>query len=554
VTRANLNRGLKLAKRADANFDAGRLDEALPDYGRAVTLLEPGADQVPKAFARACIRLGLCQRAASDLDAGAASLERAAAFALARGLGPHRAEACRLRASLADQRGHVEVAERWLRRALSAYTDLGSVPGSVATLIALGRAERARADLESARDRFAQAEQIAAEAGFVAGRADALANLGNIHRIQADLDAAQACFEAVLAVARQIGHLGMEARALTDLGNVASARGERDEAVRFYQEARGLQKAAGDAPGAAANACNVANLWAQSGRLREAAAAYRGALAALRAKAPARTVIDVSLLYAQTLAKLGQLEESHAVLVQASERAQAIDYAAGERRVAATLAAQDLVAGNVRRSRERHATVVAAFRDDPVPADEVAVLLGAVDADLSAEEYAVAKARLERAELLVETRGLVRYRALLHLAQATLQARRANDPVAAADELLTMADVLDSHNLPVEALATRLDAADFVLPQTPADLVEAARALGSKAAELDALSLQAQVEGASIETFVALRAEAEALGMIQLMAAIARRQAQVHARQDLEALANAATEAGALWEARLCRI
>ncbi len=544
--------GLRLAAEADACFAAGDRVQAEPLYAAAVEALTSVEGSAPKALARALIRHALCLRASGDPSRAAQALERAARSARAAGLSAHEAEASRLRAAVAEQRGDLETVDRWLRRALTAYTEGGSVKGAVATLNAMGRACRASGDLARACARFEQAQKIAAEAGYLEGRADALENLGNLFRVQADLEAAEAAFEAVLAVGEQTGDDALTARALSDLGNVAAARDQRARAMGLYERARAIQVAAGDACAAASNMCNMAGLWARSGRLKDASEAYREALADLTEVGGARVVIDVTLLLAQAVGKLGDLVESEQLLLQAAERAEAIDYVAGERRIAATLAGHELAAGRVDRSRERHVAAVAGVRDDGVPADEVAVLLGATDADLAAEEYGVASARMERAAHLVHTRDLVRYKALLAFAEASLEARRRGG-AEAAFTLLTAADLLDSVDRPAEALAARLSAADFAPPEDPRELVKVAAQLGSAAAKWDAQSVLAVANREGPEAFEALISQARGCGMELVALAIERRCAELHCPERLDDLAAQAEACGASWQARLCR-
>ena len=544
--------GLALLQTADAAFSKGKMAEAETAYRKALTLLMDRAQHIPKALARGLIRWAICLKAGGDVEASADALERAVVLAQAHRAFPHAAEAARLRAALAELAGDSERFEQWSTRALTAYGEAGDAAGSAMMLMSLGRARRLRAQYGDALELFEKALGIADQAELSILSADALAHLGNVYRVQGQLDKAAALFERAMRIGEEEQNRGLVARALTDLGNVAVARGKWDNAVERYEHAAACYASVGQSVAAAATACNLAGIWMLRGELKRALHRVTQSRQVLSADVAPNVVVDTMLLQAQICAKSGSLAECDRVLSAIPARLAHDTYSVGERRLASFQASRKLLDGEVTRAREMHADVVARMRGVSVVADEISALLSAVAADLAAEAYDAADARLKRAQALLASRSKGRFGVLIGAGRASLDAQMASDPEQGAGAFERGARDLEDRGYRLEALSLRLKAADLVLPSAAEWLNEGVRcqALGLA---LTSQSFLCVIHTSSTERFEDLSSRARQAGLRRVEAAIERRRAALHAPHELESLAHAATGRGDLWEARQCR-
>jgi tetratricopeptide (TPR) repeat protein len=210
----------------------------------------------------------------------------AAAVALHVALGKPRssywADALRLAAVFAGQRGEHLRANALFDESLAVYEESGDQGGRAATLTYQGRMARVQGDYERAGRLEEQALTLAREAGDQGGITWALLNLGGVALDQGDLAAARTRLEEALTFCRIRGELVRAAWVLLNLGHIAHAAGNAGEAQERLEESLALFQRLGSLGGVAAVFVAVGNVAYTQGDDAQAVALYRNSLTMLQ--------------------------------------------------------------------------------------------------------------------------------------------------------------------------------------------------------------------------------------------------------------------------------
>jgi tetratricopeptide (TPR) repeat protein len=133
-----------------------------------------------------------------------------------------------------------------LRRALTAFRQVGDPSGTAWALKILGDVEARLGDLEAAIEHHREALAIDRQLGNRAGEAWALTNIGSVHLRAGRPDHATRHQREALGMFRLAGERYGEATALNGLGEAASAAGHAEQALAYHAAA---QTAAADCGG-----------------------------------------------------------------------------------------------------------------------------------------------------------------------------------------------------------------------------------------------------------------------------------------------------------------
>ena len=91
-------------------------------------------------------------------------------------------------------------------------------------------------DLDTAKEHFLAAMNIAKERGDKRPLAKIYNNLGNIYELQMNNDEALSCNKERLKVAKELNDQNGIGKALANLGNLSHVVGNLKEAIAFYEE------------------------------------------------------------------------------------------------------------------------------------------------------------------------------------------------------------------------------------------------------------------------------------------------------------------------------
>ena len=142
--------------------------------------------------------------------------------------------------------GHLDLAERYLRKALRIQTQIGDSLCEAIQLQSLGNVYLQRGELDKSEEHHKEALKIHREIGNREGEAMQLSGLGNVYFQRGELDKSEEHHKEALKIHREIGNREGEANALGNLGNVCDKRGDPDKAEEYYKEALGVHREIGD--------------------------------------------------------------------------------------------------------------------------------------------------------------------------------------------------------------------------------------------------------------------------------------------------------------------
>ncbi len=580
---------------------AGRFDDALDQYGRAVSLLDGalvGADaDLTQAVAARRVAVGL----ALARDARRGRLLEAAERAVREVLegpvavDPATALLCRVMQALlgADAAAH-DMVERWravlVAAGLVAPTDparareaerlahghlaeaalaanaikyasihieaLGAcvdadTPERGEYLLARGRLHRLRGEVEASQEALQEALPLFGAARDTAAMARVLLQLGNLRREAGASGRARELFERALALAEPSEDPDVIAAALTDLGNALSALGDSDTARARYAEAVDVLSGAEPTPArreALIGALvNLASREAELGRVDAAIPRLEAAIDALLALGRPRAASDVGLLLGQLLARDGRLIDAERRFASALAHAEASGHMSSAARLMVSRAALAHARGDLSAAEAGYAAGIAKLLQHKRIIDAVVPALARVELALIRRDFAAARAALAGPPLAGLPSGTREADDVALMAARVDHAASSSEAHAAI--LAASAARLVATGRPLEGLAAVTALVDLA-PRGDAEArirLEAAvaavpgRLEGALALEVE--GLRAWHAGAA-ETLRALRARAAAAGLRLLALRFGRQAIEAGASDLHDTLVSEAAELG----------
>jgi tetratricopeptide (TPR) repeat protein len=168
----------------------------------------------------------------------------------------------RLLGMTAHDRGRLDEAEDWYRKALTIKEDLGNRPGMASSYHELGTTAYLRGRLDEAEDWYRKALTIKEDLGNRPGMALTYGQLGITAHMRGLLDEAEDWYRKALTIFEELGDRPHMASAYHELGITAQARGRLDQAEDWYRKALTIAEELGNRPG-------MASTYAQLGLLAE---------------------------------------------------------------------------------------------------------------------------------------------------------------------------------------------------------------------------------------------------------------------------------------------
>ena len=178
----------------------------------------------------------------------------------------------------AQRRGRLDEADDWYGKALTIAEELGNRPGMALIYHQLGNTAHMRGRPDEAGDWYRKALTIKEELGDRPGMAITYHQLGMTAQNRGRLDEADDWFRKALTINEELGNRPRMARTYAQLGNTALERGRLDEAEDWYRKSLTIFQELGDQPHMAAT-YHALGITAQArGRLDEAGDWFRKAL------------------------------------------------------------------------------------------------------------------------------------------------------------------------------------------------------------------------------------------------------------------------------------
>jgi tetratricopeptide (TPR) repeat protein len=180
---------------------------------------------------------------------------------------------------IAQDRGQLDQAEDWYRKALAIWEELGDRPGLAASYHQLGGVAQGREQLDQAEDWYRQTLTIEEELGDQPHLAGTYHALGMVAQDRGQLDQAEDWYRKALAIWEELGDRPGLADTYHQLGMVAQNRGQLDDAEDWYLESLAIEEELGNHPGLASSYHQLGVVDQLRGRLDGAADWYRKAMA-----------------------------------------------------------------------------------------------------------------------------------------------------------------------------------------------------------------------------------------------------------------------------------
>ncbi len=179
---------------------------------------------------------------------------------------------------IAEDRGRLDEADAWYRKALTIDEQLGDQPGMATTYHQLGITAQRRGRFDEADDWYRKSLSIKEEADNQPGMADTYHQLGSTAHERGRLDDAEDWYRKSLTINGKLGNQPGMADTYHQLGITAQRRGRLDEADDWYRKSLSIKEKLGDQPGMANTYHHLGMTAQERGRLDEADDWYRKAL------------------------------------------------------------------------------------------------------------------------------------------------------------------------------------------------------------------------------------------------------------------------------------
>ena len=251
-------------EQASRQMRAGQLDQAGQTYRRALAYLQdqPETEWTRTNISVAYHQLGITAQDRGRLDEAEDWYRRAIHIREELGLRALLASDYHQLGTTAQARGRLDEAEDWYRRSLAIEEELGNRPGLAISYHQLGITAHARGRLDEAEDWYRKALAIEEELGDRPGMASTYHQLGNAAHLSGRLDEAEDWYRKSLAIKEELGNRPGMASTYHQLGITAQDRGRLDEAEDWYRRSLAIEEELGSRP-------SLALTYAQLGLLAE---------------------------------------------------------------------------------------------------------------------------------------------------------------------------------------------------------------------------------------------------------------------------------------------
>jgi tetratricopeptide (TPR) repeat protein len=238
---------------ANRQKDAGQPDKAAQTYRRILAWLhgQPETDWTRGNIAVIYHQLGWTAQDRGRLEEAEHWYRKALAISEELGDRPGMATSYHHLGMTAQDRGRLEEAEDWYRKALAISEELGNRPYLASTYHQLGITAQDRGRLEEAEDWYRKALAIKEELGDRPGMAITYHQLGMTAQDRGRLDEADDWYRQAIQIREELGLRAMLATDYHQLGITAQHRGRLEEADDWYRKSLAIKEELGNVPGMA---------------------------------------------------------------------------------------------------------------------------------------------------------------------------------------------------------------------------------------------------------------------------------------------------------------
>jgi len=173
------------------------------------------------------------------------------------------------------QKGHLEGALEYYRKALKIHEKIGNLSGMASDYGNIGLILEQKGDLEGAIGNHREALKMFESLGDLRGAARSYGNIGNALVQAGDLDGALKNHRKSLDINEGLRDLSEMAKNYNNIGVVVKEKGQFEEALKSHMQALRINKSIGRRDGIAINYCNIGNVLALQGNLDAALESYR---------------------------------------------------------------------------------------------------------------------------------------------------------------------------------------------------------------------------------------------------------------------------------------
>jgi tetratricopeptide (TPR) repeat protein len=260
--------------------DTGQSDQAAQTYRQALAYLQdqPDAEWTHSSISVLYHQLGMTAQQRGLLDEADDWYRRAIQIREELGLRALLATDYHQLGSVAQQGGRLDEADEWYGKALTIKEELGDRPGMAATYHQLGITAQDRGRLDEADEWYRRALTIFEEFGDRPRMAITYHQLGMTAQDRGRLDEADEWYRRALTIDEELGNRPYVAEACHQLGTTALRRDRLDEADDWYRRALTIEEDLSDRPNMAATHHQLGITAQRFGRLDEADEWYRKSL------------------------------------------------------------------------------------------------------------------------------------------------------------------------------------------------------------------------------------------------------------------------------------
>jgi tetratricopeptide (TPR) repeat protein len=301
-----------ISRQADRQKAAGQPDQAAQTYRRALNYLQhqPQNDWIRENIASTCHNLGATAQDRGRLDEAEDWYRKALTINEQRGDRQHMAATYHQLGITAQTRGRLDEAEDWYRKALTITEELGNRPHMALSYHQLGIIAQDRGRLDEAEDWAHKALAIKEELGDRRGMARTYHQLGVIAQNSWRLDEADDWYRKSLTINEQLGNRPDMALTYQQLGITAQIRGRLDEADDWYRKSLTIKEELGDRRGMASTYYQLGRTAQDRRRLDEADDWYRKSLTINEQLGDRRVIAGIYHQFGMTAQDRGRLDEA----------------------------------------------------------------------------------------------------------------------------------------------------------------------------------------------------------------------------------------------------
>jgi tetratricopeptide (TPR) repeat protein len=254
-----------IGRQGSRQLAAGQPDRAVQTYQQMLAWEQdqPQTEWIRGNIAVAYHQLGLAAEDRGRLDEADDWYRKALAIQEELGNRPDMSSTYHQLGNAAYRRRRLDEADDWYRKSLAIHEELGNRPHMASTYHQLGMTAQRRGRLDEAEDLYRKSLAIEEELGNRPGVASSYHHLGMTAQDRGRLDEADDWYRKSLAIEEELGNRPFMVRTYHHLGMTAQDRGRLDEADDWYRKSLAISEELGDLP-AMAPTC------AQLGLLAEA--------------------------------------------------------------------------------------------------------------------------------------------------------------------------------------------------------------------------------------------------------------------------------------------